>query len=478
MRKGMEIMIKAKRLISYALIGVMALSVSGCGKNSDKSESDAGAALVNVKVSEVKTGDVDETVSYTGEIKAESTASVSAKVSGSVKSLNAKVGDYVKAGSVLMTIDSSQYTLAYNQALAAYQSAQAAMEGAQAAVNSAHAAKKSAQAAQSGAQASYNNVADGSTEQSKINMEQAVANARSAYDTALDSYNRMKALYDIGAISKVELDASQTALNNAKVALDTATANATVNESVVIPQTKASAGAGLSQADAGVNQAQAGITQAEAGITQAQAGINQAKAALDVAKNNLSNCTVTAPISGYITSANASIGQMASPGIELFGIKNTDDVEIEINVTESVIPFITQATKATVNIKSAGLKDMEGVISAVSNAKSDTTGMYLVKVSIPNSDGKIKVGMLADVSLVTSGAKDTLVADSNALILKNDKYYVYVAQGEKAVKKEVTIGVTDGKKTQILTGLSEGDKVIVDGKDFLSEKNNSIRIVK
>jgi len=427
----------AKRIISFSLIGMLSLGLAGCGKSdNDSKEALSTETAINVTVDKVKKGSIDENISYTGEIKSANSASVSSKVSGSIKSINADVGDYVSAGSVLLTVDSSQYNLAYNQASAAYASACAALEA---------------------ARASYNNVSGGSLEQSKVNMHQSISSAQTAYNTALDNYNRQKTLFEIGAISKVALDSAKTSLDNAKLALDTATANAELNESVVIPQTKAGA---------------------DASLNQAQAGVSQAKAALDIAKSNLNNCTITAPISGYVTSTNAKIGQMASPGVELFAIKDMNELEVELNVTESVISNVTTSTKTKIDVKAADLKNLDGVVSKVSNAKDERTGMYLVKIAIPNSENKIKVGMLADVTLVTNGAKNTITADANAVIYKNEVHYVYVADGSKAIKRVVTIGVTDGKRTQILKGLKEGESVIVDGKDFLSEKNNKIRIVK
>ncbi len=423
-----------KRIISLAAAVVLVCTMAGCSGKEEKVTQTSTAT--NVTVSEVKKGDVEAIAEYTGEVKAATSASVSPKVAGNIRSVNVEVGDYVRAGTVLATIDSTQYSLAYNQAAAAYQSALAAKNNASAA---------------------YNNVKGGSLEQSKVSMNQAIANAQSAYDTALDNYNRQKALYDIGAISKVALDSAKTSMDNAKIALDAANENARLNETVIIPQTEASSGAGVSQAEAGVSQA---------------------KAALDIAASNLANCSVTAPISGYITAKNVTIGQMAASGVELFAIKNTEMVNIELNVTETVIPFITLGTKANIDIDSASLTSIEGTVSAVGNAKNDMTGMYPVKISIPNKDDKIKVGMLAKVALVTEGAKDVMIADSNAIIFKNGQHYVYVADGDKAVKKDVEIGVTDGKYTEIVSGLSLGDKVIVDGKDFISDKNNEIKIVK
>lgn len=406
-----------KKILSIIMIS--ALILTGCSKSG---ENIPAVSAINVKTDIVKVGDVEANVSYTGEVKASVGAGVTAKVSGTVKTVNAELGDYVTQGTILMTIDSTQYSLAYNQALAAYNSAVA----------------------------SYNNVTGGSVEQGKISMNQALSNAQSAYNTALDNYNRQKALYDIGAISLVALESAKTALDNAALALETAKANSSLNDGVIIPQTEASA----------------------------SAGISQAKAALDIAANNLSNCTVTAPVSGYITAKNVSVGQMASPGIELFAVKDTKMLDIEVNVTEAVISSVSQSTKAKISVKSAGISDMDAVVSAVATAKSDMTGLYPVKVTVPNDDGKIKLGMIADVSLATSGAKGVLIISADAVILNGGKNYVYVAENDKAVKKEVVIGVSDGKAVEIISGLSEGEEVIVDGKDFITETNNKIKIVK
>ena len=361
---------------------------------------------------------------------------MSAKVSGTVKSIKAELGDYVNEGDVLMTIDSTQYAQTYNQALANVEMAEAS---------------------KANADAQYRTVSEGSSEQTKININQSVINAETQYNNAKDNYDRQKALYDIGAISKVALDNAKTSLDTAKLAYDTALKNAELNNSVIIPRNEESA---------------------KGGVTQANATLKQARVALEIASTNLDNCVVRAPISGYITAKNVTMGQMASPGIELFGIKNSDMADVELNVTDSVISKITEDTKAVISVKSAGLKKIKGSVTVVSKAKNDQTGMFTVKVAIPNKDGKIKIGMLADVSLIVDKAKNALAIDNNAIINKNGKNFVYVAKDGKAVKKEVEPGISNGEITEITKGLKKGDKVITDGKEFLSDKNNKIKIVK
>lgn len=408
-----------KKIISILTLVTILLSFNGC---SEKKTETKVTSATNVTVSTAKISDITSELKYTGEVKASSSASVSASVSGTVNGIYAEIGDYVSKGTVLMTIDSSSYQLSYNQAKAAYNSAVAA----------------------------YNNVKNGSNAQSQISMNQNLANAQSAYDTALDNYNRQKSLFDIGAVSQVALDSAKTQVDNAKIALDTVKSSANLNQNVIAPQSEASA----------------------------EAAVEQATAALNIAADTLAKCRITAPISGYIASKNVSIGQMASPGIEAFSIKNSEAVDVELNVTESVINKINVGTPASINIKSAGLEDLKGEVSVSGEAKNDATGMFTVKVSIPNADGKIKVGMIADVVITTESIEKTLVIPADAVLQDtDDKYYVYIADKNKAARKDIELGVMDSENAQILSGLTEGEKVIVEGKDFISEKNNNIKII-
>ncbi|MBQ7901916.1 MAG: efflux RND transporter periplasmic adaptor subunit [Clostridia bacterium] len=420
-----------KKLISLMAALTLVVSFAGCGK---EETAPVTTTATNVAIQAAKIGDIQSSVSYTGDIKAATTASVTPKTSGTVKAVYAEIGDYVNAGSVLLKLDTSTYQLAYNQSKAAYNSAQAAYNNAVAA---------------------YNNVKNGSNAQSKVSMNQSVASAQSNYDTALDNYNRQKALFDIGSISQVALDSAKTALDNAKLALDTAKASANLNSSVIAPQSEASA---------------------KAGVEQAKAAVEQAKAAMDIAANNVANCTVTSPISGYIASKNVQIGQTASQGMEAFSIKNTNSLEVEINVTEAVISHINIGSQAKINIKAAELENLTGTVTVAGEAKNDATGMFTVKISIPNSNDKVKVGMIADVLIATDTANNVLTIPQNSLLQSGDEYYVYVAQGETAVKKVVTTGISDENNIQILSGLAEGELVITDGKEFLSETNNLINI--
>ncbi len=422
-----------KKTTAFLLILTTILGFSACKKDDDNSET---GNATNVTIYEVRKDSINETASYTGEILGAETTVVSSQTSGIAQTIHIKEGDFVSEGTLLLSIDSSQYQLAYNQALAAY--------------NSALAGKKSAEA-------SYNSVTGGSSKQTINQLEAAMNSAKLSYDNALDIYNKQKTLFDMGAISQVEYNSHKTNMENAKLNYETAKSNYELTKNVVVNESEQSA---------------------KAGVETASAGVMQAKAALDIAANNLNNCSITAPISGYISSKTVSRGQMVAAGVSLFTITDTSSVEVQINVTESVILRLNENTKAKIDVASAELENIEGTISLINPVKNTATGLYTVKISVPNPDGILKSGMIAKLNLVTEEKENTITIPSEALIQSDDgEFSVYTANGDKAERKDVKTGISNDEFTEITSGLKPGDKVIVKGKDYLTDDNNQIRIV-
>ena len=274
-----------KKILSVLTAASIALAFGGCGKKEmPKQEKTEAATNVTVAAAEKKT--VENTVTYTGEIKASESTSVSAKASGQATAVYKELGDYVNAGDILLKIDETDYRTQYNQAQASYNQAQATLKSARAAYGQAEAAYNSAVA-------SYKSTTNGSAQQSKTQLEAALSSAKIAFNDAEANYNRQKALYDSGAISKSVYDAAVTAYENAKLSLNTAQKNYDLTVGVVLEESKVNAQSGVDSAKAAMNSAQAQIESAQAAVSAAQVGI-------DSAKNNLNNTVVRAPISGYI----------------------------------------------------------------------------------------------------------------------------------------------------------------------------------
>lgn len=422
-----------KRVLSLTLSLALALALfAGCTGGEETKETEA--AGVNVTVEQVVMSSVETTATYTGSLTTDNYAYVTSKVSAKIKTINAEIGDWVNKGAVLAVLDSSDYEYQLSQAEASY---------------------KQAEAAYNSAVTSMNNVG-GSTQQSKVQLEQALNSALLAYNNAKTNFERQKELYEMGAISLAAYENAEIALENARLAYESTKENYDIVMNVITPGTE--------------NSAKSGVETARAAMEAASLAVNQAK-------ENIANTRITAPISGYISANNAVLGSFATAGGPLFVISDSTDLEAEISVTEAVIPHVQVGGKALVEINSANVKT-EGVVSVVNPVKNAQTGMYTVRVSVPNDKENLKIGMFADITLYTSqSVEEALCIPATAIMQDGNEYYVYTVTGNTAQKKIVTIGVSDGVSTQITEGLQLGEAVVCDGKEYISEKNNIVNIV-
>ncbi len=413
-----------KRIITAIVLTVAIMAFSGCGNNSKKASTDGqGGVATNVTVAVAEVTSIANRVTYIGEVKASDSVSVSAKVSATAKKVEVEIGDFVNEGDVLLIMDDTDYRTQYNQAQAAYNQALA----------------------------QYNSITNGTAKQTTLQLESSLNAAKIEYNNAETNLNNQKVLYDAGAISKVAYDAAVTRFDNAKLNLNTAQSNYDITKDIVLAENASAAKATLDSVAVQVQGAQ----------------------------NALENTVIKAPISGYVTSRNTNEGQIVSPGIELFMIKATDSVDVQINVTESVISKLSVDDEVSVTVKSVSDDAFSGKVSNISTAKDVATGMYKVIVEVDGDNSVLKDGMIADVSLAIDETAEALVIPTEAVLEDdNGKKYVYIAKDSSAVRTDISTGITTDEYTEVISGIKEGDKVVVSGKEYISEKNNAIKIVK
>ena len=410
-----------KRILIFLLGIAMMVSFSGCGKK-ETANTEKQISAVNVKIETAEETSIADVAVYTGEVKASASAGVSAKVSGTAKTVNKEIGDYVEAGEILAVIDDTDYRIQYNQALAAYNQVKA----------------------------QYNSVTNGSSQQTKIQLEASLNAAKIEYNNAEINYNNQKILYDNGAVSKAAYDAAITRFENAKLNLETAQKNYDLTVDVLLDES----------------------------ATSAKAALESAKVQLEAAQNMLNNTVIKAPIAGYIAGRNANVGQIIAQGVEIFSIKATNTVDVQINVTESVVSYIMPGAKAVVKVKAAGEGSFDATVTNVGAVKDMQTGMYKVIVEVDGINSILKDGMFADVQITLNESAEAVVVSAEALMEDEDgTKYVYVAEDNAAKRVDVVTGITTDEKVEIISGVSTGDKVIVSGKEYLSDKNTDIRIV-
>ena len=139
---------------------------------------------------------------------------------------------------------------------------------------------------------------------------------------------------------------------------------------------------------------------------------------------------------------------------------NYDSLEISIKVDEYDLSEITEGMDAEVSIEAIG-KTVTGTISEIARGASVENGVsyFETTVSLPQ-DADLRVGLSAEVKVVTASAKDAVTVPVSAVIYNGAKAYVQKYNGSGSLENtEVTVGINNGTDIEIKSGLAEGDKI-------------------
>jgi RND family efflux transporter MFP subunit len=201
--------------------------------------------------------------------------------------------------------------------------------------------------------------------------------------------------------------------------------------------------------------------------------LSQAKFAYDNAQEGLENTTIVAPISGVISAMGFEENNLATSQSNLM-ITSMDRFDINLAVTENIINKINDDTTIEVVLESDNsLLDSDLVsVNPVADAR---TGLYGLVVNVDNKDALYKPGMFVSVHFKFKG-QDIRVIPIDAVLSDDLGEFVYLADNNSVIKKQVVTGADDGEIIEILSGLNDDDLVIVKGQNYITEETE-IRIV-
>lgn len=205
------------------------------------------------------------------------------------------------------------------------------------------------------------------------------------------------------------------------------------------------------------------------GVSKQQ--LDQMKVQLDVAQtalNNLGeNTKLVSPISGVVTARNFDAGDMAS-GAPILTIENINPVKVVINVSESYYSTIFKGMPVTVNADALAGESFEGKVSLIHPTINAMSHTFAVEIEVKNNDLRLRPGMFSRVT-INFGAHDRPLISDKAVRKQtgsNDRF-VFVERDGKAYYTLVELGTRIGDKYEIVSGLTTGDRVIVEGNSSL-----------
>ena len=358
------------------------------------------------KLAMVEKGDLAKVVVATGKIQPRSKVEVKSKSSGMVKQLLVDYDDRVKQGQTLVELDKVQLQAVVREAQANLQAAEAARDSAT-------------------AQLERNKVdAEGpDVPFLKLNMERA------------------EQMYKDGVMSKSLVEDAE---KNYQLAL---------NKQM---------------------SAQRNLTVSRAEIAKAEAQVAQAKAALENAEEDLRNSTIVSPIDGLVLSRDVSVGDgvssiliLGSQATLVMTLGDTSEVYVQGKVDEADIGKVYLGQPARIVVESFKDKKFEGKVTRISpfGKEKDNVTTFEVRVSNSNPTGELKANMSANAEIILEEKKNVLMVPEASLIYDKDRnasVELPDAHAENGRKKiPVKLGISNGVKTEIVSGLTEKQQVIL-----------------
>jgi len=263
----------------------------------------------------------------------------------------------------------------------------------------------------------------------------------------------------------------------------------------------------ISQAD--LDTALATRDQNAAGLSAAKAAVLQAKADRDMAATNLAFTRIKSPIDGIVVSRSVDVGQTVAAAFQaptLFLIANDlTKMQILANIDEADVGKVREGLEARFTVDAYPGETFTGMIRDVRQAPNTIQNVvtYPAVIDAPNPDRKLRQGMTASVNITAARKEDSLRVSNAALRWKPDESAapeaapaqrpgatpqartasaaargardgqqapgragrVYKLENEKPVPVNIRVGLSDGQRTEVIEGLSEGDRVIVGGGD-------------
>lgn len=267
--------------------------------------------------------------------------------------------------------------------------------------------------------------------------------------------------------------ATEKAIENAQIGVEQA--QLAVENTEALLEAGAAAEQDLTKAKQGLAQAQAGVQQARA---QQAASLAQIQASMDQINKQASYGTVTAPCAGTVTAVNVVQGGMASSAQPAVVIAEDSRVKINASVSEDVFAGLHTGDSAGVQISVLSDEVKSAKIVSLPAAANQQTNLYDVSVSVP-SGTEPAIGAFATVIFYTDRRENTLSVPTECVLTGNDnERYLFTVDesGTTAARVTVETGLVGKTNTEITSGLSEGDRVVVKGQSYLSD-GSAVRVV-
>jgi RND family efflux transporter MFP subunit len=211
------------------------------------------------------------------------------------------------------------------------------------------------------------------------------------------------------------------------------------------------------------------------------AQLEQARAALNLAQHALEVSQMKAPFAGVIASKNAEVGDVINPMMGGFGggaggvltLMDYATIKLAVAVSGEDIGRIQKGQEAILKVGALPGREFRGVVRVVNLTADALNKKFGVEVYVPNPDAALRPGTFGDLVFEVQSRENALVVPQSAIL---ENAYVFVVENGKTVRKNVALGIQNTTMIEVLSGLRDGEAVVVEG-NYGLEDGSAVQVL-
>jgi len=394
----------------WAVISIVSLAIMipSCEKK-EKTPIEKPTTVQGVKIETIKLSPVEEGYEAVGTVRSKTTSALSSKTVGNILAVHVREGDRVRTGQLLIEIDDRDSRAQLQKTQAGLREVQDAQEEIEQNIRAAESAREAAEAGKS---------------------------------LALVTFNRYQALLEQKSVSQQEFDEVRAKLKIAEAEADRA-------------------GRMLQALLAKKRQVIAKIEQMKADITSAQVSVGYSR--------------ITSPMNGIVTSKQAEIGLLAAPGVPLLTVEDNSRYRLEVSVEDSMLKKIRLDTPVRISIDALGPQEFSSRVTEIVPASDPGSRSGTVKIDLFDEKGRsgaqpvLRSGLFGKARF-PAGQKQVLKVPQKAMLQRGQLLSIFSVDSSNIARlRLIKTGKQYDDQFEVLSGLNDGDRIVVEGMERVKE---------
>lgn len=463
-----------KWIVLTLIIGLIGFGVGYriIEKGSRGSKRTVAEEIIPVEIATAQLRDVEDILSLSGTVKSLTDVTVFPKVLGKIERFLVSEGDRISKGQVIAEIEVEELEVQLSQAEAGLELARIALkQSLSMAKEMVESQIKQAEAMVEAAKARLDLARRGARQEEREIVREQLRQAQANMENAKRNLERIRELYEAGAVSKQQLEIAELQYTVAQAQYNSAQNQLSILEQGAKPEDIRALEAQLSQAEASLALAKRSWEERtwENDIASARSRVKQAEASVQLLRIQMANTKVKAPISGVVTRKMVEQGQQVSPQSPIATISDIDEVKISVPVVEKDLPKIKVGQRAVVELDAFPGRSFPGRIHTIAPTLNPADHTATVEVRVQNPHGLIKPGMFAIAKIRIGSPRRSVTIPKDALMKKGGRDVVFVVESGIARMRDVVAGNLGDGWIEIKSGVRAGEDVVVLGQEELKD---------